>query len=194
MASPNGVDRHPLEQRRRRLKRTLLRPFGPVALRLGQGGGPAAARELLLRKVAFPYLRARDELFEQRVGDGVFVGRTTDMLSMYVLAFGVWEPHLSGFVRGRLGPGDVFVDVGANSGWYTVLAAQCVGPDGGGVAIEPSAAIVDRLRTQIERNHLANVRVVEEAVSDHVGRVAVEPGPAEHTGLTRALRDAGDER
>jgi FkbM family methyltransferase len=112
------------------------------------------------------------------------------MLSMYVLAFGVWEPHLSAFVRQRLSPGDVFVDVGANTGWYTLLGAQRVGPSGAVVAIEPSAAIAERLCWQVARNNLTNVRIVPEAVSDHVGTVAVELGPEEHRGLTRALKDS----
>jgi FkbM family methyltransferase len=137
-----------------------------------------------------PYLRARDDRFEHDIGDGVFVGTTADMLALYVRVFGVWEPHLSAFITGRLRPGDIFVDVGANSGWYTLLAALRVGGRGQVVAVEPSTELVGRLRWQVERNGLDNVRVVQEAVSDHVGTVAVELGPAEHTGLTRALREA----
>ncbi|MBV8961434.1 MAG: FkbM family methyltransferase [Actinobacteria bacterium] len=145
---------------------------------------------MALEKAALPYLRARDDEFERRIEEGVFVGHTTDLLSLYVLAFGVWEPYLSSFVRDRLHEGDVFVDVGANCGWYTLLGARQVGPSGTVIAVEPSAAIIERLRRQLERNRLDNVRVVEEAVSDHVGRVAIEPGPAEHTGLTRAIEES----
>src|SRR5437763_4233401 len=112
------------------------------------------------------------------------------MLSMYVLAFGVWEPHLTSFIRGRLSSGDVLVDVGANSGWYTLLGAQRVGARGRVIAVEPSAAIAERLRWQVTRNELTNVRIVPEAVSDHVGSVSVEPGPEEHRGLTRAIRES----
>jgi FkbM family methyltransferase len=99
---------------------------------------------------------------------------------------------LSAFIRGRLGPGDVFVDVGANSGWYTLLASRIVGAEGRVVAIEPSAVIVERLQGQISRNDLTNVRVLQEAVSDHVGWVTVELGPAEHIGLTKAMRDSAE--
>jgi FkbM family methyltransferase len=182
-----------LTQRRRWLKRTLLRPIAPAALRWARAGGPVGVRDVLLRKAAFPYLRASDEQFERPVGDGVFVGRTRDMLSMYVLAFGVWEPHLTAFIRQRLAPGDVFVDVGANSGWYTLLGAHRVGPDGQVVAVEPSAAIAERLSWQVTRNALTNVRIVPEAVSDHLGTVAVELGPEEHRGLTRAIHESTGE-
>ena len=147
-------------------------------------------RDVALRKAALPYLRARDDRFERPVGEGVFVGTTADLLGLYVRVFGVWEPHLSAVIKSRLGAGDVFVDVGANSGWYSLLAALRVGATGAVVAIEPSTELVSRLQWQVGRNDLANVRVVQEAVSDHVGKVAVELGPAEHTGLTRALREA----
>ena len=149
-----------------------------------------ALRALALRRGAFPYLRARDEPFEQQLDHGVFVGGTRDMLSLYVRTFGVWEPYLSAFVRARLSPGDVFVDVGANTGWYTLLAAHEVGPSGHVVAVEPSDAIAAQLERQLARNDITNVRLVREAVSDHEGRVALELGPAEHTGMTRAVRAA----
>ncbi|HEV3351781.1 MAG TPA: FkbM family methyltransferase [Acidimicrobiales bacterium] len=178
------------EQRGTWLKRVLWRPFGPAALRIGQGKGPVALRALALRRGAFPYLRAKDEPFEQQLDHGVFVGGTRDMLSLYVHTFGVWEPYLSEFVRGRLSPGDVFVDVGANTGWYTLLAAQRVKPGGHVVAVEASAAIVTQLERQLARNDVTNVRIVQEAVSDHEGRVTVELGPAEHTGMTKAVRAA----
>src|SRR5207253_2520408 len=71
--------------------------------------------------------------------------------------------------------------------------AARVGADGCVVAIEPSTVLADRIKRQLARNELDNARVVREAVSDHVGRVSVEPGPAEHTGLTRALAESTDE-
>ncbi len=112
------------------------------------------------------------------------------MLSLYVLTFGVWEPYLTAFIANRLRRGDVFVDVGANSGWYTVLAATAVGREGAVIAVEPSPPLLQLLRAQVARNGIDNVRIVPEAVSDHVGRVAVDIGPEEHTGLTRALRES----
>ena len=39
--------------------------------------------------------------------------------------------------RGQAAPGDGFVDVGANVGYYALLASELVGPEGRVVAIEP---------------------------------------------------------
>src|SRR5215510_11777194 len=46
-------------------------------------------------------------------------------------------------------PGDVFVDVGANSGIFTSFAAKRVGPTGRVVAIEPMPAMLERLRFNV---------------------------------------------
>src|ERR1700682_1016300 len=48
-----------------------------------------------------------------------------------------YEPGLVRHLSGRLRPGDVFIDVGAHIGLFSVLAAHLVGPSGRGVAFEP---------------------------------------------------------
>jgi FkbM family methyltransferase len=54
-------------------------------------------------------------------------------------------------------PGDVFYDIGANIGVYTVLAAQRVGPAGRVFAFEPHSASFARLLETISTNHLAKI-------------------------------------
>jgi len=78
------------------------------------------------------------------------------------------EPELRELGR-LLSPGDVFVDVGANIGLYTLKAARLVGPTGRVVAIEPGA----EARMQLERNLSLNafhwVDVLGVALSDADG-------------------------
>jgi FkbM family methyltransferase len=73
-------------------------------------------------------------------------------------------------IRGRLREGSTFVDAGANIGFFTVLAAQIVGPSGRVFAIEMLPETADRLRRHVRRNGLSNVTVVEEALSDESGQ------------------------
>jgi FkbM family methyltransferase len=73
------------------------------------------------------------------------------------------------FVRQALEPGDVFLDVGANCGLFTVVAARCVGPTGHVFAFEPSPRESRFLRRNIDANRLTNVSVVERAVGDVSG-------------------------
>lgn len=50
---------------------------------------------------------------------------------------GTFEPAETRFVEANLKPGDTFVDVGANIGWFTLHAARVVGEAGRVVAVEP---------------------------------------------------------
>ncbi len=76
-------------------------------------------------------------------------------------------------------PGSVFVDGGANIGFYSILAARRAGPGGRVVAFEmmPDTAAV--LRRHIAGNGPLAIEVVERALSDRSGRrvrASVEPG------------------
>lgn len=48
-----------------------------------------------------------------------------------------WEPHTSAVLRDHLRPGMSVLDVGANIGWFSLLAASLVGPTGRVIAVEP---------------------------------------------------------
>jgi FkbM family methyltransferase len=91
--------------------------------------------------------------------------------------FGVWEPLLSRWVLQRLRPGDVFVDVGANMGYFSVLAAQGVRPAGGVVAIEPEPTTFKKLTTNVALNRGANVRAVQSAAGAREGTVPFYRAP-----------------
>lgn len=75
-----------------------------------------------------------------------------DLIQSRIYFFGVWEPAISAFVRSRLEPGDSFIDVGANIGYYTVLASRRVGPSGSVYAVEASPKICSRLRRNVALN------------------------------------------
>jgi FkbM family methyltransferase len=68
-----------------------------------------------------------------------------------------------------LRPGDTFVDIGANFGLFSVIAAQKVGPAGRVVAIEPLPELVERLRFNISINGFENVSIFPVAVGERAG-------------------------
>ena len=70
------------------------------------------------------------------------------------------------FVERYLRDGDVFVDIGANIGLYTVIAGKCVGSAGLVIAFEPAGATRARLEANIRLNSLTNVQVQSLALSD----------------------------
>jgi FkbM family methyltransferase len=101
------------------------------------------------------------------------LGRTSNLVFRTIAGQGVWEPNLSNFITSRLRPGDTFVDVGANIGYYTVLAAQSVGREGAVVAVEPLPPALSELRRNIEINDFYNVRVLPIAAHDREGEITI---------------------
>lgn len=61
----------------------------------------------------------------------------SDMAVSRVCLGGNYEPHETAFVRRHLAAGDTFLDIGANIGWFTTLAAGIVGAEGAVHAFEP---------------------------------------------------------
>ena len=116
-----------------------------------------------------------------------------DLIQMYLWIFGVWEPDLTVFIRDRLKPGDTFIDVGANIGYYTVIASKCVGETGRVVAIEASPRVFDALRETIAINGLESrrVRAVNKAAAAQPGTLTIYSGPLHNIGLTTTVARAG---
>jgi FkbM family methyltransferase len=101
---------------------------------------------------------------------------SNDILGRYLYYFGVWEPNLTNWISQRLAPGDVFVDVGANIGYHTLLASMLVGDTGKVVSIEAFPAIFSLLEEHLALNHVRNVRAVNCAAWDGDGLVTFYTG------------------
>jgi len=91
---------------------------------------------------------------------------------------GIYERDLQRVMMQTVRPGDTFFDVGANVGFFTLLASQRVGSSGRVVAVEPLSRNLELLRRHLALNELANVHVVDAAVSDAPGEAHIEAGPA----------------
>jgi FkbM family methyltransferase len=72
--------------------------------------------------------------------------------------------------------GDVFYDVGANVGFYTLLASRGVGTGGTVIAFEPLPRNLSYLLEHLELNEVENVRVLATAVSETDGFQPFESG------------------
>lgn len=80
-----------------------------------------------------------------------------------------FEQNERTFLWRYLRVGDVFVDVGANIGLFTVIAAKRVGERGRVYAFEPAALPRQRLEENILLNKFGNVSVQPFALSDQDG-------------------------
>jgi FkbM family methyltransferase len=78
--------------------------------------------------------------------------RDDEVITANLIRWAVWEARETNFVRALVRPGDTFVDVGANIGYFSVLAASCTGPSGYVIAIEPEPRNLQLLRLNLARN------------------------------------------
>jgi FkbM family methyltransferase len=136
-------------------------------------------------KLVEPYLAWQPHRFTARTVFGSLVaGHTDEILGQYIYYFGLWEPQITRWLGDRLKPGDTFIDVGANLGYYSLLASRKVGKNGHVIAIEASPKTFEELKDNLNRNRVDNIRALNVAVSGHAGTVPLYGGPASHRGLT----------
>ncbi len=123
------------------------------------------------------------------VGDVVGYCRVLDRFTMVVdpldtsiaphlMMDGFWEPWETVAFSRLVGPGDRVVDVGANFGYYSLVAAELAGPSGRVLAMEPNPDVAAFLRRTVAMNGFADRIVVDERAASDVEREAelVVPG------------------
>jgi FkbM family methyltransferase len=104
-------------------------------------------------------------------------------------AAGTTEPLVQEALAAHLEPGAVFYDIGANVGFFTLIAARLVGPGGWVRSFEPHPETAEVLQHNLTVNNFENVEIVRAAVG-------AEPGTGKIAGnmpLTFHLADEGVE-
>jgi len=84
------------------------------------------------------------------------------------------EPEVQDAMQRYLRPGMTFYDLGANNGFFSLLAARLVGEQGRVMAFEADPEIAARLREHVSRNGFRNITVAERAVWSDASRVFFE--------------------
>ena len=154
--SPATIARDLLPEPAKRLVRPLLARGRHLRVRA------AAARRRASPLVANP------AALETAVGTLV-VDTDDALVTPELRRQGTWEPEVHRAIERALFPGATFVDVGANIGYFTILASRLVGSGGRVFAIEPDEASVGLLRANLELNECRNVTVFPVAAADRPG-------------------------
>lgn len=130
-------------------------------------------------------LPARGE-FDVRVPDGTWCKLEFDAHQSAYLAFasrelsGGYEPVETMFLNAILPRCRVFYDIGANWGYYSLLAATHPEFSGETFAFEISDAMNSALKRMTKKLALNRLEIVGYGLSDHSGSVAATPGHAAH--------------
>jgi FkbM family methyltransferase len=103
------------------------------------------------------------------LGNTYYIQPEDKIITPVLLDWGVWERSETQEVSEILRPGDTFLDVGADFGWYTVIASKRVGPKGRVIAFEPVPGNLEFLRRNVAANRCENVRAEPVALSNKAG-------------------------
>ena len=89
------------------------------------------------------------------------------------------HPILIGLLADALGTGDVFVDVGANTGFFVLPIAELVGSEGRVLAFEPAPDAARLLRSAARaRGMSSQIALYETALGDAAGSLELRADPA----------------
>jgi FkbM family methyltransferase len=85
-------------------------------------------------------------------GQPMYVDGRDVSLAPHIMRGAIWEEHMTHLISKVLDPGMTFVDVGANFGWFSLVAAGKVGARGKVIAVEANPETYDLLATNLEIN------------------------------------------
>jgi FkbM family methyltransferase len=151
----------------------------------------------LLRPVSFRGKARVLERFVPRAGvvETTVFGYTISLdLSDHIqrlMYMNAYERRLANVLRSWVRAGMTVLDVGANAGYFTLLAARSVGSLGRVIAVEPSPWVANILGAAIRANDLARRVILERvALGATTGDVTLEaPAPGNHApSLLEAVR------
>ena len=91
---------------------------------------------------------------------------------------GIDEPAVQDSVQKYLRPGMTFYDLGANIGFFSLMAARLVGPAGRVISFEPDPEIAARLRANLAYNKFDHATVEQKAVWSSLKAVSFVRGDA----------------
>ena len=145
------------------------------------------------RSVAYRYagkLTSTDDQFRSVSVQGFPLTANVTNFSFTGIYFGgvPYEEALTRYLVEHLRPDSVFVDVGANAGYFSLLASALTGPSGRGFAFEPNPPVYRLLAEHVARNALGDrVRTFEVALGERRSEaVSLFVSPA-HSGLSTIL-------
>lgn len=95
----------------------------------------------------------------------VEIKAATDIIERHILFQGYFEYRESLFIRRTLKPGQLFLDIGANIGWHSLLAAARVGAKGRVLAFEPATRAYDHLVRNARLNRFTQLQAFHYGLS-----------------------------
>lgn len=146
-------------------------PFGLIEL----ASRPRQSNQAIIRSQCYnAYLGENTSLCRVLGRYRMYVDTTDLGLSSHLLTEGYWEMWHTEAMIDLVKPGMTAIDIGANLGYFTMLMAELVGPNGRVHAFEPNPMIAERLRKSLYVNGMtARTTVHEMALADRAGEIGL---------------------
>jgi len=113
---------------------------------------------------------------------GIFWIDPVSLLGIALSRQGVHEDGMVKTLQTFLKPGDTFVDLGANEGYFTVIAAELCGATGRVLAIEPQQRLLPVIAENLRLNESPSVTVLNAAVGAEAGTAVMHLTASTNTG------------
>jgi len=140
----------------------------------------AVARRIERRGSELITASATEDLYRTPDGDLFWLNRSS-YVDQCIVRDGVFEADCVKIVRALVKPGQVVLDVGANIGYYTIILAKLVGPEGRVFAFEPTQHFRTVLERNVAANKLTNVEIISTGLSSKAGKGQIEIGQSTAT-------------
>lgn len=103
---------------------------------------------------------------------------------IFYLKPGSYEEETERFIRQNVKPGMTVLDIGASTGYMTILLADIVGAHGQVHSFEPMPANYELLRKNVQSNGLSQVHLHKLALSERKGEATLHIDPGNDGGNT----------
>ncbi len=104
-------------------------------------------------------------------GNKMFVNSHDSGIAHFLLVNKKYEEFETQLFKTFLKPGMVVIDIGANIGYYTLIAAQAVGKQGKVYSFEPEPKNYELLTKNIQVNKFENTHPIQKALSNKSGKI-----------------------
>lgn len=127
-------------------------------------------------------LRIERRVVETKAGFALFLDPASHF-GNEVLKTGGYEPELTALIQTLLRPGDTFLDIGANEGFFSVVAARAVGA-GRVCAVEPQSRLIGVVQQNLKLNHAQRAEAFHVALAETEGEITLQLTPNINTGAS----------
>ena len=128
--------------------------------------------DILVRKMSFFFEKGLKKKFILHDGLKFYFEEEDRSFISFLITNDEYERETCEAIESILKPGDTFVDLGANIGFYTLIASRIVGENGKVFSFEPTPSTFQTLKKNIKENNFSNIVIAEDNAVSNVSGVA----------------------